>query len=88
MEKLSSDDLALIDELFKTVFRDIITEEQKIKDEHPEEWAEYVNIYNEFDALMLNIVKKDPGFISRRYYGKRKAGAVSNGKVYPETETD
>lgn len=85
MEKLSSDDLALIDDLFKTVFRDIITEEQKIKAEHPEEGAEYVNIYNEFDALMLNIVKKDPGFISRIYYGKRKGKEVDNGKT-PENE--
>ena len=41
MEKLSAEDMALIDDLFKTVFRDIINNVQKIKAEHPEEWAEY-----------------------------------------------
>lgn len=72
MEKLSADDMVLIDDLFKTVFRDIIEEVEKIKAEHQEEWEKYKKDYQEFCAAVLHIFEKDPSFISRRYYGKRR----------------
>lgn len=84
MEKLSTDDLALIDDLFKTVFRDIIEEVQKIKAEHPEEWAEYEKRCREFWGEMMPIMRNDPSFLARRYYGKRKIKEVDNGEIHTE----
>ena len=85
MEKLSADDFALIDDLFKTVFRDLIEEEQKIKAEHPEEWEKCKRDYEEFWAVAMPIIRNDPSFLARRYYGKRKGEDVDNGKIHPET---
>lgn len=70
-------DLSLIDVVFKELRENI----QQIKAEHPEEWAEYEKMCHEY----LTMTRPD---ISRRYYGKRKAEAVNNGKIHPETETD
>lgn len=80
MEKLSADDMALIDDLFKTVFRDIIEEAEKIKAEHPEEWAEYEKKCMEFWNVAMPIMRKDPSFLIRRYYGKREE-VMTNGKT-------
>lgn len=79
MEKLSLIERQL--SLIEKVFSDMLEEVQKIKAEHPEEWAEYEKMCHEY----LTMTRPD---ISRRYYGKRKAEAVNNGEIHPETETD
>lgn len=83
MEKLTADDMALIDDLFKTVFRDIIEKVQKIKSVHPEEWAEYEKRCREFWDEAMQSARNDPSFLSRRYYGKRKVKEDHHGE---ETE--
>lgn len=83
MGRLSVEDMALIDNLFKTGYCDIIEEVQKIKSEHPEEWAEYEKRCREFWDKAVQSARNDPSFLSRRYYGKRKVREDHHGE---ETE--
>lgn len=70
-----------IEDLIEKVFSDVIKEIREIKAEHPEEWAEYEKRCKEYWATAQPIIEKDPDFISRRYYGKRKGKEVDNGKT-------
>lgn len=72
--------------LIKEVFKDVLEEEEKIKAEHPEEWEKCKKDYQEFWDVMMPIIEKDPSFISRRYYGKRKAEAAEHGEIHSDTE--
>lgn len=50
---------------------------------------DYSLIDEMFKAVFRDIIiEKDPSFISRRYYGKRKLEAADHGEIHPETETD